>query len=375
LGGASGRTYDVTLHLRGVIEQKTYSSGCADGMWLIGGTPDSGTFNVYRLSVSSPAQTFYLNAGQSSINHLWTLDITRTIRMDAGATITLFADSIEGSEIKNIDESGIPISITGVSPTQPFNGQFIQMDVESVVLDPYTSCPLPAGMTGSALSFASSQRVTVADSASLHPQALTIEGWFLQAGTSGSYNTIMGKGYNATDWDSYSVWYSPGALQAELVTTSANVAQLSVLSVPWIPDIGTWHHVAYTFDNANARHTLFIDGLPVACAGVAGTLTVDSTPLLLGGDIESGSPYGFWDGQLDEIRLFSIARSPDQIWVDMHQHTLGAVTGLVAEWRFDEGSGQVCSNSAVSGDCDGVLGSTNATESSDPTWVTPSTAP
>ena len=73
------------LRLRGVVEQKTYPAGCTSGAWSSGGVINGDPYNVYRITVSSPAQTYYVNAGTSNITHTWALDYQQTFRVDAGA--------------------------------------------------------------------------------------------------------------------------------------------------------------------------------------------------------------------------------------------------------------------------------------------------
>src|SRR4029077_9594861 len=67
LGGLAGRTYDVTFRFRGVVEEKTYINGCRDGDFSISGHPDNDPYNLYRLTISSPPQTYYLNSGVSFV--------------------------------------------------------------------------------------------------------------------------------------------------------------------------------------------------------------------------------------------------------------------------------------------------------------------
>ncbi len=135
LGGAPGAQYDVALHFRGVVEEKTYTGGMADGFWYTGGSPAGDNWNVYRLDISDPAQTFFLNSGSSGLFYCVGLDYTRTVRVKTGAMVTLTALAIDNAEIKNIDSGGTPIVVPGVPPApSPYNGQFVQMDVASVTL-------------------------------------------------------------------------------------------------------------------------------------------------------------------------------------------------------------------------------------------------
>jgi hypothetical protein len=363
LGGAPGVTYSVTVHLRGVVEEKTYTGGCADGYWSAHGTPATDNWNVYRLTVSSPPQTFFLNTGVSNLNYVDAIDYVATIVVDAGATVTLYADSTEGQQIKNIDKVGTPISISGTSVAQPYDGQFIQMDVESV-----TPALGFTGNSGSALKFNGSQFATVAQAASLQPTDVTTEAWFQFAGATGGWNSIFGKAYGSGSEDSYTIWYQGGVLNAGINVSSPSGAT----STNWSA-LNEWHHMALSYDSGKKMQTLYIDGLPVSCAASAGPIAYDSHDVLIGGDIDNGSLGGFWNGVLDDVRIFSTARTPAEVWADMHTHSLGSTAGLVGEWTFDEGSGQTTADSSGTGNS-AVLGATSSAESTDPTWVT-STAP
>ncbi|MBU8922870.1 MAG: hypothetical protein KOO63_13725 [Bacteroidales bacterium] len=134
LVGDEGVTYEVTIRLRGLVEQRTYTGWIMkDEMWIAGGTPAESSFNIFRIQISSPFQIYYLNAGSSGIDHCFLMDIQKTILMDHSATITLYAGSGgDGLSTKNMDDQGNPIIVSGVPPyPDPFDGQFVQIDVQS----------------------------------------------------------------------------------------------------------------------------------------------------------------------------------------------------------------------------------------------------
>lgn len=133
-GGATGVTYDVVLRLRGVVEQRVYLGGSQDGHWYVGGATPARTDanNIYSLAISNPAQQFYLNAAVGPLS-LTQLDYMRTVRVTAGATLTLTADGIDGAQLANRDSSGRAIVINGIPPApMAYDGQFVQVDVLSV---------------------------------------------------------------------------------------------------------------------------------------------------------------------------------------------------------------------------------------------------
>lgn len=151
LSGVTGVFYDVTLHFRGIVEQKTYTGGGAPdggladggtnaGFYLVGATPAVDDWNVYKLEVSEPAYTAFLNNGTSGHYYVDALDYTVTVRMKAGASVTLTANPSDNGpyEIKNMDiVDGGAIVVPGIAPAPAaFDGQFVQMDVTSVTVAP-----------------------------------------------------------------------------------------------------------------------------------------------------------------------------------------------------------------------------------------------
>lgn len=126
--GVPGATYDVTIALRGIVELKTYAGGTNDGgFWQVGGAPAVDPWNVYRLEISSPAQTYYVNRGTSGLSTVSEIDYSKTIPIDTGATVTLTASSIDDYELS------ATASASGVTnPPQPYEGQWINMSVTGV---------------------------------------------------------------------------------------------------------------------------------------------------------------------------------------------------------------------------------------------------
>jgi hypothetical protein len=138
-GGQLGTRYTVTLRLRGVIELKVYSGGTSAGShFQIGGTGATDAVNVYAMSISSPAQTYYINADRTGADSAVTaLDDTVTIPIDGAATIELYATDVDCLQLRNcIDPIAavcLPYVIPGVSPAPAaFDGQFADIDVLSV---------------------------------------------------------------------------------------------------------------------------------------------------------------------------------------------------------------------------------------------------
>ncbi len=135
VGGDAGTTYQVTLRVRGVVEQNGYFNGAQDGYFYTAGVASNAGWNEARLDVSAPMQHFFLNAGATDIPYCFGVDYAVTIPIQGGATVRLVNDGKDGAQVINIDDQGNPISLGTIAGfTQPYDGQWLQLDVVNVTL-------------------------------------------------------------------------------------------------------------------------------------------------------------------------------------------------------------------------------------------------
>lgn len=128
--GEPGKRYRVTLRFRGVVEPMMYKDGRMDGDYFyVGGEPDNPNYNIYKLSISSPASHYFLNRQDKVGHRIFTIDYTKTIEIDGGAKLTFHGNGQNGRLITNFSKLVVP----DVPPAPaPFNGQFVQVDVVAV---------------------------------------------------------------------------------------------------------------------------------------------------------------------------------------------------------------------------------------------------
>lgn len=164
VGGNPATTYTVKARFVGVVEPKQYQGGtkqtpavATDG-WYTGGTPTTNdNYNVYMLQITAPAQVYYLNAlgnqtPQVARAHFsYPIDYMATFQVQGGTMVRFLADDSNCSAIKNcstasVDGSGgngrcVAITIPNLVTTppagqpvitQPYNGQFVIMQIQSV---------------------------------------------------------------------------------------------------------------------------------------------------------------------------------------------------------------------------------------------------
>ncbi len=232
------------------------------------------------------------------------------------------------------------------------------IDNVEVVLDDAQICSGPASQ---ALRFAGAQFVSVADSASLRPQDVTLEARASFGVQTDPHPAIVSKTVGPGAADSYVLWYQGGSLWG----TTGEVA----VSYNWQPAIGRWYHLVYSYDHASNKQALYVDGKRVAIGDArAVPIAYDNHPVLIGNDINSESgQFSFFVGDIDEVRIWGVARSATDIAYSAMTCT-SDTQGLLGYWHFDEASGQIVNDASGNGNI-GQLGSTAGPDSSDPVRV------
>jgi hypothetical protein len=99
-----------------------------------------------------------------------------------------------------------------------------------------------------------------------------------------------------------------------------------------------WHHAAASVSRSTLTGTgtavLYVDGVNVASASATALLTIQSGyPLTIGMD-----PNGKWvyEGQLDEVKIWKVALSQDQIREKMHLTTGASEPNLIHYYQFND---------------------------------------
>jgi hypothetical protein len=184
--------------------------------------------------------------------------------------------------------------------------------------------------------------------------AITIEAWVKK--TSSSTKGIVSKRINPIE--SYDLATDNGnkPLMQIWIDGDYEVATSGIALV-----VDTWHHVAGTYDGSNVK--IYVDGVLEGTTPASGNIDTSDVPVRIGWVWQAGWN---WDGLIDEVRIWNVARTEPQIRADMCQRLTGSESGLVGYWRLDEGTGDTVYD-ATANDNDGTLG--GGTEDYKPNWV------
>lgn len=166
--------------------------------------------------------------------------------------------------------------------------------------------------------------VEIAHNAALNPTgAITIEMWVKLESPQDGCQSLFGKDFTQAYW----IGVCGSTLRAYLKGSG------SLKDSGTIPD-NEWTHIAIVFNGTQQIH--YINGVQVGAFPLTGPLTTSPDPVRIGSDVSwPFSP----EGAIDEVRLWSVARTAAQIQAGMNSPITTAQSGLVAVWSLD-GTGE-----------------------------------
>lgn len=207
--------------------------------------------------------------------------------------------------------------------------------------------------TGSALNFGGDQEgIDLGDASQFnfnHNTPFTIESWVK---TSGGYYTQIFQKANPTTSKGYTFQVSSSG-QVQLMIFAPGQYEYFVNATTPIND-NTWHHVAVTYDGTGDKSGVqfYIDGNPDQSV-------IESGNYANNGDFDStgqNASIGFWDplgaknwafiGAIDDVRIWNVARTANEITNSYNTPLSGTENGLVGYYKLDEGTGNIATDSS-----------------------------
>lgn len=117
---------------------------------------------------------------------------------------------------------------------------------------------------------------------------------------------------------------------------------------------GNWYHVAVSFSTTDGIR-LYVNGTQDAhMATVSGPISYPNSYAPVIGRLASSSHY-FWNGVIDEVRIWNVVRSASEISSKMNCQFPSTYTGLVGYYKLNESSGTTAADNSGNG-LDGSLG-------------------
>ena len=177
-------------------------------------------------------------------------------------------------------------------------------------------------------------------------QDYTLEAWIFPesfswlAGIISKYHTNAANGYllRLTNQSPYT------GLGFDELITSTNILSAN-----------QWYHIAAVKEGSNRK--IYINGIEYPLSGSALNVNANNNPIRIGSD------YGgrYFDGRIDEVRIWDIARTQSEISFTMDNLPSGEEFGLIAYYNFNSGSGNTLFDQTSNAQDGSLMGS--------PQWV------
>ncbi len=160
---------------------------------------------------------------------------------------------------------------------------------------------------------------------------ITLAGWFYSDAL--IYASTFFSIRDGGDGDQmYVLQLSNGKLECRLII-NGNLYQVATADGIIVPQ--TWQHVAWIYDGSKVE--LFIDGISIGQASASGVFHGTTKPLTIGKAISSAGNFVF-KGRADEVSVWNVALTQTQIQNSMANEFVGNESGLIAYWKFDQGT-------------------------------------
>ncbi len=197
-----------------------------------------------------------------------------------------------------------------------------------------------AGVTGSALELdGTNEYINIPGFANYNfGGEFTMEAWILKRADKNGGRIIdkgtggVNDGFILDDVNNLRVIFTHQFISFGQVTVATDVTSPEPLP------LNVWHHVAATFSNASKSVSLFLNGKLVASKTISNNihnLRVNNLPLRIGTAAAGTAPY--FQGRIDEVRLWSRALTLCEIQQRMNCKVKDTAAGLIANYHFDQG--------------------------------------
>jgi hypothetical protein len=155
---------------------------------------------------------------------------------------------------------------------------------------------------------------------------MTIEAWYKLDASTGDFQAIV-----SSDAATFSHFQLNPSGAGSIIAAYTDVGAIG-FPISLVPTtFGAWQHLAVSVQSGNTR--LYVNGVQVGT-----TNTIAFTNILTSSNVSIGRGFGsgrYFDGAIDEVRIWNVARSQDELRENMHLTLKGNETGLVSYYQFN----------------------------------------
>ena len=195
--------------------------------------------------------------------------------------------------------------------------------------------------------------------------AVTLSAWILRASPNGDLISPEPRGHAAVGLGFH---FGISAGKVFCVKGNGSGAYVALVGATSMP-VGSWHHIAATTDGATMR--VYLDGVLDGSLDDGSIIQWDDLPavfppgqanwpspaqLFIGADKSNSlgdgptiPDFDFFNGFVDEAQIWNRALSQSEINLYRSASLMGTEPGLIAYWKFDEGTGTIAADASLHG--------------------------
>ena len=277
--------------------------------------------------------------------------VTHSLAVKEDSTVVAWGGDGDG-------ETDVPPGLSNVVSVAAGAAHSLALKADGTVVGWGAGSP---GVEDRALSFdGAGSVVTVTNQAALNAYPLTVSAWIKTTQLNSDQAAIINK-YLSGSLNGYQLFLRNGNVRAWYFQGPVSGGFRGIydggdgLNGGFVAD-GEWHHLAFVVDASGGR--LYVDGVSKATMPWTGAPGAPTTLQPVTWGAYPGHPSGgFYNGLLDEVRIWNVVRSQTDIQAGTLHGLMGTEPGLVACWKLNEGGGDTATNTAVTtgSACDGSL--------------------
>ncbi len=343
---AVAKSYTIQLNSTGIAN--ITPSNVNNGSTSTCGTPslslNTTTFNCSNIGINTVTLTATDNTGNiafatasvtilPAINNEILSASQNTICSGKSATITA-SSSLSGINYFLRDDATNNV----VSGPIIGNGSTLSFNTGTLVTNTSYNVYAETQTGGYALDFDGTNDIVNTTKSTSTTNSLTLEAWVYPRAI--SYKRIISNFKNIATLsgefilDTYNVTNNGTGLRF-YVEGAGNVAHS--LSVANVLTLNTWNHVATTFNNGLVN--LYVNGIAVATNTAPFTSIPSCTNTISFGEDATIGTAEYFNGKLDDIRIWNTARTQSEIAGNMNDCLAGNESGLISYFKIFESTG------------------------------------
>ncbi|ARV08403.1 hypothetical protein BTO05_01620 [Winogradskyella sp. PC-19] len=273
---------------------------------------------------------------------------------DGDTSWTTLTITINGTDEQPLLVNNVTVSLdaTGNASTTPndiFAGDTANFPDANFSLDQDTfTCADLAMDTNKAIRFNGiDQHIAIADDASNDISgSYTMSCWVKYDATGPTLQRPISKP-SALDGTGYCIAIdNNGSVGLTYIDGSSNAPNGLGTAAGTVP-ADTWTHIAVSYNDVNNMAYVYMNGVEVASGVINPVFVNSSQPLFIGTEGLGSVALTFrrFKGDIDEVRIWNVARTEAQIANDMNQR-IAPQAGLVGLYRFNEGTGTIVNDAS-----------------------------